>query len=85
MPAMQPLQSDMDMTDALRKHITRHVLTPKPVTQRRLNFENARPRWLREMVAEATGVFFYGTKLSSLFLEVCLRINDTYHNQYTLE
>jgi glycerol uptake facilitator-like aquaporin len=29
------------------------------VTQRRLNLEHARPRWLRECLAEATGVFFY--------------------------
>ena len=29
------------------------------MSQRKLDFEQARPRWLREMMAEATGVFFY--------------------------
>lgn len=51
---------DMAMTDALRKHLTRHVFCAGTVTQRRLDFEHARPTWLREMLAEATGVFFYG-------------------------
>jgi glycerol uptake facilitator-like aquaporin len=29
------------------------------VSQRKLDFEHRRPRWLRECLAEATGVFFY--------------------------
>lgn len=62
MPSLQMQQQpvDMAMTDALRKHLTRHVFSPGPVSQRRLNWESARPEWLREMFAEATGVFFYG-------------------------
>lgn len=61
MPNMHMQQPpDMAMNDALRKHLTRYIFSPGPVTQRRLNFEHARPRWLREMLAEATGVFFYG-------------------------
>lgn len=34
-------------------------VAPKPVSQKKLNFEHARPRWFREMAAEAIGVFFY--------------------------
>lgn len=29
------------------------------MSQRKLDFEHSRPRWLREMAGEATGVFFY--------------------------
>jgi glycerol uptake facilitator-like aquaporin len=47
------------VAEALERHIVRHVVPPPPVSQRRLNFEHSRPRILREMMAEATGVFFY--------------------------
>jgi len=50
---------EIGITDALQKHITRHVVQPKPVSQRKLTYEHARPRWFREMAAEAIGVFFY--------------------------
>lgn len=52
---------DMEIgaTEAVQKHFMRHVVATKPVSQRKLDFERARPRWLREMFAEATGVFFY--------------------------
>lgn len=52
---------DMEVgaTEALQRHVTRHVVPPPPVSQRRLNFEHSRPRIVREMMAEATGVFFY--------------------------
>ncbi len=50
---------ELGVTDALQRHITRHVVPPKAVSQRRLDFEHRRPRVLREMMAEATGVFFY--------------------------
>jgi len=50
---------ELGATDAVQRHITRHVVEAKPVSQRKLDFEHARPRWLREMVAEAAGVFFY--------------------------
>ncbi|KAK4991900.1 hypothetical protein LTR66_002122 [Elasticomyces elasticus] len=52
---------DMELgaTEAVQKHIARHVVETKPVSQRKLDFEHSRPRWLREMAAEATGVFFY--------------------------
>ena len=49
----------LGVTEAIHRHITRHVVTAKPVSQRRLEFEQSRPRWLREMAAEATGVFVY--------------------------
>jgi hypothetical protein len=50
---------ELGVTDVLQRHITRHVVPPKPVSERKLNFEHKRPRILREMMAEATGVFFY--------------------------
>jgi hypothetical protein len=50
---------EMGVTDAVQRHVQRHVVQPKPVTQRKLDFEYARPRWMREMAAEAIGVFFY--------------------------
>lgn len=50
---------ELGTADALQRHITRHVVPPKPVSQRKLDFEAKRPRILRECMAEATGVFFY--------------------------
>jgi len=47
------------VTEAVQRHMHRHVVPPRPVTQRKLDFEHARPRWMREMAAEALGVFFY--------------------------
>lgn len=59
---------ELGATDAVQRHISRTVVEPKPVSQRKLDFEHARPRWLREMMAEATGVFFYGKEFSSVVL-----------------
>ncbi|KAL6244220.1 hypothetical protein RBB50_009090 [Rhinocladiella similis] len=59
MSRMQTNDIEIGVSDALQRHITRHVVPPKPVSQRKLNFEHKRPRILREMMAEATGVFFY--------------------------
>lgn len=50
---------ELGVSDAIQKHYARHVVQRKPVSQRKLDFEARRPRWLREMMAEATGVFFY--------------------------
>lgn len=50
---------EIGVSDALQRHITRHVVPAKPVSQRKINFEHSRPRIMREMMAEATGVFFY--------------------------
>ncbi|KAF2402289.1 aquaporin-like protein [Trichodelitschia bisporula] len=50
---------ELGTTQVLQRHLTRHVGTARPISQRRLDFEFARPRLLREMAAEATGVFFY--------------------------
>jgi len=50
---------ELGATEAVQKHYSRHVVATKPVSQRKLDFEHSRPRWLREMMAEATGVFFY--------------------------
>lgn len=58
---------ELGATDALQKHITRHVVPPKPVSERKLRFEHARPRILREMMGEATGVFFYGESRTPIY------------------
>lgn len=50
---------ELGATEAVQQHISRTVVRAKPVSQRKLDFERSRPRWLREMMAEATGVFFY--------------------------
>lgn len=50
---------EIGYTEAVERHANRHVVAPKPVSQRKLDFENARPRWIREMAAEAMGVFFF--------------------------
>jgi len=56
---LQTADLELGATDVLQKHVTRHVVSPKPVSQRKLDFEHRRPRILRECMAEATGVFFY--------------------------
>lgn len=50
---------ELGVTDAIQQQVSRHVVAPKPVSQLKLDFEHSRPRWLRECMAEATGVFFY--------------------------
>ena len=56
---LQTNDLELGVTDVLQRHITRYVIPPKPVSERKLRFEHARPRILRECMAEATGVFFY--------------------------
>ncbi|KAL0262451.1 hypothetical protein SLS55_001419 [Diplodia seriata] len=51
---------EVGATDAVQKHYARRIVERRPVSERKLEFEQKRPRWLREMLAEATGVFFYG-------------------------
>jgi len=53
-------EMELGATEAVQRHFSREVVEPKPVSQRKLDFEHSRPRWLREMAAEATGVFFFG-------------------------
>jgi hypothetical protein len=50
---------EVGVTEALQTHFSRTVHQRKAVSQRRLDLEHSRPRWLRECLAEATGVFFY--------------------------
>jgi hypothetical protein len=50
---------EVGVTDAVQRHVQRNVVAPKPISQRKLDFEHVRPRWMREMAAEALGVFFY--------------------------
>jgi len=50
---------EIGISEALSRHIARHVVAAKPVAQRTLNFESKRPRWLRECAAEALGVFIF--------------------------
>ena len=56
---LQTGELEIGVTEALQRHITRTIHQPPPVSQRRLDFEQSRPRWLREMGAEALGVFLY--------------------------
>ena len=62
-PTVDTAAGDLEIgvTDAIQQHFSRHVVSRQPVTTRKLNFERKRPRWLRECMAEATGVFFYGS------------------------
>ena len=50
---------EVGVTDAVQRHVRRDVVAPKAISQRKLDFEHSRPRWMREMAAEALGVFFY--------------------------
>lgn len=59
MHRLQTNDLEIGATEAVQRHIQRNVVPPKPVSQGKLDFEHSRPRWLREMAAEATGVFFY--------------------------
>jgi len=56
---LEPSDIEIGISEALQRHATRHVVPPKPVSTRVLDFERRRPRWLRECVGEATGVFFF--------------------------
>ena len=57
---------EIGITEALSRHIARHVVAARPVAQRTLNFEAKRPRWLRECAAEALGVFIFVYVLNML-------------------
>jgi len=56
---METNDMEIGVTDAVQRHVLRNVVAPKPISQRKLDFEHSRPRWMREMAAEALGVFFY--------------------------
>ena len=56
---LQTHDLELGATEAVQRHMSRHVVASKPVSQRKLDFEHMRPRFLRECMAEATGVFFY--------------------------
>lgn len=73
-PRLQTGELEIGYTEAVQRHANRHVVAPKPVSQRKLDFEHARPRWIRELAAEAMGVFF--------FVWVCSRESITAANSY---
>lgn len=52
---------ELGVTEATQHHTQRKVVRAPPASAARLSYERKRPRWLRELVAEATGVFFYGS------------------------
>ncbi|PQE05232.1 putative channel exgression is glucose repressed by Mig1 and Mig2 protein [Rutstroemia sp. NJR-2017a BBW] len=58
-PRLRTGELEIGYTEAVQRHANRYVVAPKPVSQRKLNFEHARPRWIRELAAEAMGVFFF--------------------------
>lgn len=51
--------ADVDVQEAAAQYIAAHEPVYRPVSERRLEFEHARPALLRQCVAEATGVFFF--------------------------
>ena len=71
-------EMELGATEAAQKHFSRHLVATKPVSQRKLDFEHSRPRWLREMAAEATGVFFYGTSTSPAVMNIILTLLSVY-------
>ncbi|KAL3421449.1 MIP family channel protein [Phlyctema vagabunda] len=56
---LQTHDMEVGVTEAVQRHVTRHVVASRPVSQRKLDFEHSRPRWMREMAAEAIGVFMF--------------------------
>lgn len=63
---------EIGVSEALKRHATRHVAQHKPVSNRVLAFERRRPRWLRECVGEATGVFLYVLVSSNQHAFTCI-------------
>lgn len=57
---------EIGVADAIQRHYQRQVVQRTVVTQKRLELERRRPRWLRECFAEAMGVFFYGALYSTV-------------------
>lgn len=50
---------ELGVTEATQKHFQRKIVRAPPASPARLAYEARRPKFLREMAAEATGVFFY--------------------------
>lgn len=46
---LQTNDLELGITEAVQKHVSRKLVAPKPVSQRKLDFEHKRPRWLREV------------------------------------
>lgn len=62
LPILRRIQThdlEIGVNAAVQRHINRNVVLPPPVSQRTLDFEQGRPRWFREMAAEALGVFLF--------------------------
>jgi MIP family channel proteins len=55
----KPTATEVDIKEVVERHVASQEPAWKAVTQRRLDFEHSRPQWLRECLAEATGVFMY--------------------------
>ena len=43
---------EVGVTDAIQEHFARHVVERRPVSQKKLDFEHGRPRWLRYVVMQ---------------------------------
>lgn len=52
-------EMELGVTEATQKHYQRKIVRAPPASASRLAYERKRPKILREMLAEATGVFFY--------------------------
>lgn len=64
---------EIGYTDAIQRHYSRHVVQRKAISQKKLDFERRRPKWLRECAAEATGgtSTFHPIRRKPLPLEKC--------------
>ncbi|BFZ56360.1 hypothetical protein PYCC9005_003406 [Savitreella phatthalungensis] len=56
---LQTGELELGVAEATQRHVSRRVKSAPPASAGRLAFERRRPQWLREMLAEAFGVFFY--------------------------
>ncbi|KAH7349777.1 aquaporin-9 [Plectosphaerella cucumerina] len=52
-------EHELDVLAAARHYLQAREAGYRPISQRRLDLERRRPTWLRECVAEATGVFIF--------------------------
>lgn len=52
-------EMELGVTEATQQHFKRKIVRAPPASLERIEFEKKRPKFLREMAAEATGVFFY--------------------------
>jgi len=73
---------EIGISEALSRHIARHVVAATPVSQKTLNYEARRPRWLRECCAEALGVFIFVFVGQASYAGLILKSSDAVLGSY---